>query len=455
MSIKRLLRVLGRINDLQYISLSIKHYSGKLLLNIRLLMLKKYHRGKFVNFKRIRNKKLLKTLKYAYRNSQYYKNAFDERGIKIKSIREDWGRVPFLDKSIIRKEKDRILTMSDSKSYVGFVTTGGSTGEPLGFYTFGSYDAEHQKFLYQLMGYCTGDKILAMDGTLVNDNLINKNIFWTKKSTKDLPYGSVALSSQYLNSNNINYYIDFIKKFKPAIIRGYPSYIDSIAIYILKNNIDLGFNIKGIQITSESFYDYQLDNIKKAFKTKVYTQYGHAEASVFGYSVDDSLMIYCSPFYGYTEVIGEDGTHVKPGEMGEIVVTGFNNYAMPFIRYRTGDIAIYDGDENGIVKLRKIYGRTQDYIYTGNMEKILLTAIVFGRHYKAFDNIEKWQIVQNVPGEIIFKIIKGSNFSINDQLELQDNFYQLAKIKTEFEIVDNLPLTPRGKSKFLIQNLLI
>ncbi|MFC4802575.1 hypothetical protein ACFPA1_25015 [Neobacillus sp. GCM10023253] len=455
MSIKRLLRVLGRLNDLQYVSLSIKHYSGKLLLNIRLLMLKKYHHGRTVNFNPIRNKKLLKTLKYAYRNSQYYKNTFDEKGIKIKSIREDWGRVPFLDKSIIRKEKDRILAMSDSKNYVGFVTTGGSTGEPLGFYTFGSYDAEHQKFLYQLMGYSPGDKILAMDGTLVPDDLINKNIFWTNKSANDLPYGSVALSSQYLNSKNINYYIDFIKKFKPAIIRGYPSYIDSIAMYILKNNIDLGFNIKGIQITSESFYNYQVDNIKKAFKTNVYTQYGHAEASVFGYSVDDSLMIYCSPFYGYTEVIGEDGIHVKPGEMGEIVVTGFNNYAMPFIRYRTGDLAIYDGDDNGIVKLRKINGRTQDYIYTENMEKVLLTAIVFGRHYKAFENIEKWQIVQNVPGEIIFKIIKGSSYSINDQIELQDNFYQLAKIKTEFEIVDNLPLTPRGKSKFLIQNLLI
>ncbi|MHC0036436.1 phenylacetate--CoA ligase family protein [Pseudoneobacillus sp. C159] len=453
MDISRIMSIFKRINDLEYIRYGIRRLPDKLSLNIQLKNLEKYHLGEKKDFEVIRKRKLKKILKYAYRYTEFYKETFDKNGVRIDRVLDDWKLIPLLDKEIIRKEKNRLIAVSSTKDYVGFLNTGGSTGQPLGFYILGGLDSEHQEFLYKIMGYKPGDRILAMDGTLVPEELVNKRIFWTKKSDSNLPYGSVALSSHYLNKENIQTYINFIKEFKPSIIRGYPAFIDSLAVYILKNNISLGLSIKGIEITSESAYDYQIDNIRNAFNTKVYNQYGHAESSIFGYSIDETMMTYCSPLYGFTEVIGEDGRHVNQGEIGEVVVTSFNNYAMPFIRYRTGDLALYDGEDSGIVRLRRIFGRTQDYIYTYNMEKVLLTALVFGRHYKAFDSIDKWQIVQNKPGEIIFKIIKNPNFSSEDEEELKENFYDIAKIKTSFEYVDSLPLTQRGKSKFLIQNI--
>lgn len=39
------------------------------------------------------------------------------------------------------------------------------------------------------------------------------------------------------------------------------------------------------------------------------------------------------------EILGPDGTPVRPGEIGQVVVTGLYNYAMPFIRYAIGDVA--------------------------------------------------------------------------------------------------------------------
>ncbi|WP_339225697.1 hypothetical protein NYE80_27420 [Paenibacillus sp. FSL H7-0357] len=441
-----------RLNDPQYIRYGFRHYIGKLEIYYGLKNLQKFHMGHNMNFENIYRKKIIKILNYAFENSVYYKRIFIENQIDLKNY-EDFFRIPFLSKGTIREEKSNILAIPESKKYVGFVTTGGSTGEPLGFYTLGGYDSEHQHFLYRMFGYSPGDKILAMDGTIIPEELLKQEIFWIRKSEKDIPYGSFALSSQYLTNNNKHLYVEYIKDFKPSFIRGYPSFIDSIATYINDNNIELGMVIKGVELTSESFSDYQLKNISRAFKTKVINQYGHAEASVFGYSIDDRLITYCSPYYGYTEIIDENGIHVKPGEVGEVVVTGFNNYAMPFIRYRTGDLATYDGIENGIVRLKRILGRTQDYIYTENMDKVLLTAIVFGRHYKAFDHIEKWQIVQNTPGVIVFRIIKNERFSQEDQIELHDNFYDIAKIKTYFEFVIELPLTKRGKSKLLIQNI--
>lgn len=453
MNLKRVIRIIKRLNDPKYVRFIKMYAYDKVTIKINLRKLTYYHKGSKINFISILNKKRNRILEYAYDSSPYYKKLLDENNVYSNTSLKSWDHIPLLTKEIIKKEKDNILTASKTKSYVGYSTTGGSTGQPLGFYTFGGCDSEHQEFLYKLMGYRDGDKILAMDGSLISEELVNQNIYWTKINKNDIPYGSIALSSLYLNTENIINYIEFINEIKPSIIRGYPSFIDNIAQYIIKEKIHFDFYIKGIEITSESYFDYQIENIKKAFQTKVYIQYGHTEASVFGYSIDDTMMIYCSPFYGYTEVIGQDGNHVKKGEIGEVVVTGFNNYAMPFIRYNTGDLAEYAGEENGIVKLKKIYGRTQDYIYTSDKEKVLLTAIIFGRHYKAFDNIIKWQIIQDTPGEITFKIIKSESFSKKDEKEIFDNFHSIAKVKSKFEYVESLQLTNSGKSKFLVQNL--
>jgi phenylacetate-CoA ligase len=455
MDIERVKRISRRYNDKQFIKYGVEHIRDKLFIKKYLPLLEKYYSGISYDFSSIREKRLIRTLKYAYKHSKYYRRVFDQNGISVKTMKENWNKVPFLTKDVVKKEIENILAVSINNDYINdMTTTGGSTGQPLGFYILGGCDAEHQEFLFKIIGYKPGDKILAMDGTVIPEDLLRKNIFWIKKNNNDLPYGKLALSSQYLNSKNIHYYVNFLNNFKPNIIRGYPSFINNIANYILQNNIRLLFTLKGVELTSESYYEYQMDNIKRAFNARVFSQYGHAEALIFGYTIDDSMITYCSPLYGYTEIIGDDGFHVKPGQIGEVVATGFFNYAMPFIRYKTGDLALYDCEEDGIVRLKRIYGRTQDYIYTKSMEKILLTALVFARHYKAFQNIDKWQILQNIPGEIIFRIVKQPDFSKEDQEELSDNFYSIAGIKTDFEFVETIPLTPPGKSKFLIQNIL-
>ena len=48
------------------------------------------------------------------------------------------------------------------------------------------------------------------------------------------------------------------------------------------------------------------------------------------------------PEYGVTEILRPDGAPCAPGEVGEIVGTGFNNYALPMLRYRTGDLGWFD-----------------------------------------------------------------------------------------------------------------
>lgn len=126
---------------------------------------------------------------------------------------------------------------------------------------------------------------------------------------------------------------------------------------------------------------------------------------------------------------------------------------MPFIRYRTGDLAVYSGDIDGIVRLKTVLGRTQDYVYDGNMNRTLLTALVFGLHYRAFANIVKWQIVQDRPGEVTIHIVRDKRYTSADEEEISANFLKIAGVRTSFEYTVAIERTKRGKSLFLVQNI--
>jgi phenylacetate-CoA ligase len=343
---------------------------------------------------------------------------------------------------------DRLHTISHNQS-----NTGGSTGEPLEFLItnlVGAVDGIHQRFQFKLMGYEKNDLICGFGGMSVSKELREENIFWNNTKTD---YADWEYSSLYLSETTFPYYVDHFLKCKPVFLRGYPSAIEAFATYIIQENILIPFAIKAVELTSENCSFTQVEKIRKAFKTRIYFQYGHSEACIFAYTTDDTFRYTCSPFYGFTEVLNEAGSHVRVGEIGEVVVTGFYNCVQPFIRYRTGDRALYGGSENGVVFLDRIEGRTQDYVLNYKKQKVFLTAITFGQHYESFRVIKKWQIVQREYGKVLFYIIPDIGFSRENEREISNKFKNIAGIDAEFVYVNNIPLNKNGKFSFLIQNL--
>lgn len=72
------------------------------------------------------------------------------------------------------------------------------------------------------------------------------------------------------------------------------------------------------------------------------------------------------------EVVGDDGRPVAVGQTGEVVVTGLHSFAMPFIRYKLGDLAVRGPDRCPCgapwSTLLAIHGRTIDtFRFAGGM----------------------------------------------------------------------------------------
>lgn len=420
----------------------------------KLRYLYEYHlKQRNLNLKESNETSLLKILEYSQLYCPYYKDLYCENDIDINDIK-NFNKIPFLDKEKIKKNYSSIQSIEKKRVTNYIMNTGGTTGTPLTFPVSSHYEYEHQEFAFKLLGYTKGDLIICVDGERNNDKLLKENIYWRKVRHNNLPYGSIAFSALYITKDTVQYYIDQLNILKPSFIRGYPTAINYLSVYIIENNIQLSFSLKAIQLTAEVIFPEQISNIKKAFKCNVGLQYSHSEISIFAYTFDESYEYYCSPFYGFTEVIGSEGKHVSINEVGEIVVTGFYNKAMPFIRYNTGDLALYKGTTNGIVKLGHVYGRNQDFLFDKSGEKIYLIGIIYGGHHPFFNNIKKWQIIQNEFGLINIKIVKGETFSNNDITSIKNLFLNIYGISSNIDFVDEIEFTSRGKNKFVIQNVI-
>ena len=99
-----------------------------------------------------------------------------------------------------------------------------------------------------------------------------------------------------------------------------------------------------------------------------------------------------------------------------MVITDLNNYCLPFIRYRIGDLAeAMDPTQTcacgrGLPRLGKIEGRVQSIIIGSDGQYVPGT--FFAHVLKDYDHaIRQFQIVQTERGAITFNVVKGKRYS--------------------------------------------
>jgi phenylacetate-CoA ligase len=69
-----------------------------------------------------------------------------------------------------------------------------------------------------------------------------------------------------------------------------------------------------------------------------------SEAGPIAIQCPDNRRLHIQSERVLAEILDADGRPVAPGETGEVTVTPFYNYAMPLVRYRSGDFVVAGGD---------------------------------------------------------------------------------------------------------------
>ncbi len=114
--------------------------------------------------------------------------------------------------------------------------------------------------------------------------------------------------------------------------------------HIEKSNVDLEFfknKVSIIEVTGHYLSDVDKQYLEDVFNAKIVNMYGLIE--VWGIATSsDNYGLKIIDENVFVELIDENANVIEDEYVvGEIVVTALNQFIMPFIRYRTGDKAMY------------------------------------------------------------------------------------------------------------------
>lgn len=374
-----------------------------------------------------------KVFEYAREKFPCYRELYEKAGVlglKIESI-ADIRKVPVIDKK---------WTRAHFEEFKGAyrLNTGGSSGEPTAFWMDKECWARewaHMHTIWEKLGYKYTDLKLAIRG----------------KNLGKRPFAYNPVHNEYI----INTYLPvkdyaedlrrLFKKRKPKWFHGYPS---SIYQFILECEGACGIEgtrqlfkgVVGLLLSSEYPHPYIVQKFE-SYGLKWISWYGHSEMAVLAWA--DEQMVY-HPFvtYGLAEV-----------EDGHLLGTSYHNFDMPLIRYDTGDLVEEvevegrGGQRSLAFKIKE--GRNGDFVEDRNGKKIPLTALIFGRHHKAFDIADHVQIRQQKTGKATL-VVSGSEDALAGKSISE--LFDLTNVAIDFdiEIVDKPIRTAAGKLKLKV-----
>ncbi|MFY1645240.1 phenylacetate--CoA ligase family protein, partial [Methanoculleus bourgensis] len=223
---------------------------------------------------------LSRLLDHAYTNVPYYRRVFDDRGLVPGDIQTpaDLRLLPFLTREDLQTHLPDLKARNYPDGAFEYVTTGGSTGIPVGFYyERGASRAREWAFMktqWDRVGYRFGDKCVVLRGYIVGS--AQDAVYWKKTL-----FGRwLLMSSHHMTEETLPAYISEIRRFKPRFIQSYPSTAALLARYMTGHGIDPFPTVQAVLCGSENLYPWQRSLLEEAFGCRVFSWYGNSEQTV-------------------------------------------------------------------------------------------------------------------------------------------------------------------------------
>ncbi len=410
----------------------------------------------YAELKRDQEKQLRHMISYCYENVPYYRSLFKGLGLLPKNIQtiEDLEKLPILTKDTIKAnwEDFKPVNLSSMKYYTH--ATGGSTGTPLQYRLSKQDRFLSGALLYRGWGYGgfeLGDKMVFLGGSSIGGGASSILVTKAHEITRNLK----KLSSFDMGEAEMRYYAEVLNRFQPKFIRGYASSIHFYAQWLEENGIEVPKPL-AVFTTAEKLFPNMRETIGRVFECEVFDGYGLNDGGVGAYECPEHSGLHIDTERSVMEVVDSHGCQVDAGQ-GEVLATSLYNYAMPFIRYVTGDeVSVTDEAcecGRGYKLLEDVIGRTVDVLVTPEGKSVhgWFFLYIFWEHCQG---IKEYQVVQKSAEEIQIKLVIDEDFN-EGQLKIIQQIIQSksASWDVQFEFVDEIERTGAGKYKFIVNEM--
>lgn len=395
----------------------------------------------------IQFKRLKVIIRYAYDYVPYYHRLFKLAKFKPEYLKDqdDIRKIPITSKKDLQKSYPDSIAKGIDLSKQSSTYTSGSTGIPLKVIKDKRTAVCHvTKFGYPYLecGVKPRDKLVQI--RYATESIRMPKIFSL------IPYYMVPV---YAKNEKI---VNVLKQINPDVIITYPSVLTDLSI-----GDTSGINPQKIFSFGETLPNHCRDLVRDAFGVEINDAYASEEFSVLAFECNEHNGLHVITDSALLEFL-KDEEPVAPGEVGEIFVTGLYNQAMPFVRYRLGDMGVPSDERcvcgRGWPLIKSVEGRTNDFFVLPSGRKISPGALLRSFYQEMKEQvfgISQWQLIQEKRNKVILKVVKGKEFDANaiegTRKKIEAIFVRLSeKVEVNLEIVSKIPRGRTGKRHAII-----
>ncbi|MBN2117183.1 MAG: phenylacetate--CoA ligase family protein [Anaerolineales bacterium] len=400
-------------------------------------------------------RKLRELLTYAGKYVPYYENLFFKIGLTLPDLQNfeihDLSKLPLLEKETIRQNPDLFVSRKPM-GHLNTHYTSGTTGTPLAIkwsteterLNAAAYEARVRRWAgvnHYMSRAMIGGRLVVPGGNA-------QPPFWRYNVVERQLY----MSAFHISPANAPDYVNALNRFQPDYLVGYASSHFFLARMIDELKLSV-YQPKAVLTSSEKLTSEMRALLEKVYRCPVFDAYNGVEGSCL-VSECGCHQLHISPDVGIVELLDKDGGQVVPGQMGEIVTTGFLNFEQPLIRYRMGDAASFSSSvcscNREMPLINELIGRLEDVVIGPDGREL----VRFHGIFIGLPHVSEGQIVQHGFTKFDVNLVVDAGFSEKERQIIRRRFEErLGPVELKFVFVDQIERTERGKFRAVISKV--
>lgn len=403
---------------------------------------------------RLQFERLRQLIVHAFHTCPYYRREWSRRGLDPSRPHdlEDFRQWPVIDREMVRTHR---LAMRSTQPGTRLIAkcTGGSTGVPLHF----DFDVESldRRYAAWHRGYgwaraAPGTKQFYFWGSPVGQESAGRKF---KDALYNWLYRRRVVNSFDFREEQVPDLLARFNRYRPDVLVAYTNPLYELARAVEERGLR-PYAPRAILVGAEKLHEFQRALIERVFGAPVFETYGSREFTLMAAECERREGLHLTAENYLFEVLDDNGQPTPPGEEGNLIVTDFFNYGMPFVRYANGDRAVAGWGTcscgRGLPILKGVIGRQLDVLKTPDGR--LVPGEFFPHLLKDYPAVKRFQVMQEGPDRVQLRVVVRGGWEESTRAKLEREVRHILGPAVHFELlaVDEITLTPTGKFRVVV-----
>lgn len=394
--------------------------------------------------------KLKGLLRHCSRHVPFYQEIIRRKGLDVERLDslDILQELPITDKETVKANYDGIVS-TNLRDFKNLRTqqTGGTTGNPLRFYTdidrrSSAWAAFYRFYTWMKIDLREDPKLVVWGAPIVARSRVRK---WRDRVLDRLE-NRKSLDSFLIGRGAVDQLIARFQRVQPKLVRGYCQSVYELAG--LFGSAGFRYPLTAVSTTVEPLFDEYRERFREVFGCETFDQYGCGEVEAIAFE--------CEAHQGLH--LTEERCVVEIEPDGEILVTDLDNRVFPFIRYRTGDRVVASErprcacGRNGRM-LEKIVGRSGDVVIGLKGTRLhpeFFTHLLNETEISFRKDVTRYQVIQRSADRLEWRIVSRPLDPEEEGLLRANLEKYLGKMRVEITVVEAIPESRSGKFRYVI-----